>query len=186
MMTYTPLPPRATTASQASIAIEPRTVLTQHEWTPAGYSGLLGWATKQYHDRTFLVLHHGMAAVVVPPALASGAVELLQRDDVCGPVLSVSGDQPSWVFLADPNGLVVTREDLPVGVGVLSRPAQVPIPVVGSSSGHLRWCVSPTPSRRWLPTLDTVLCVVDWLIPQPASVSSSRSYAHSAELRRLR
>lgn len=140
---------------------------TGPEWTSARYRDQLGWATEEHHGRTFLSLGYSMAAVVVPLGLASQVADQLARDDACGPILSVLGDEPSWVFLTDPNGRVVTREDLPVGIVVLSCPSQIPIPAASTSSDQLWWFVPPNPRRRWLPTLDAVLCAVGLQGPRP-------------------
>lgn len=195
-MTHTPpqVPHRTTrrtrTTSEASIGIQPRTVSTQQRqlpadwkpnsiapgWTSTRYREQLGWATEQRQGRTFLFLERSMAAVVVPRGLAPRVSHQLERDDVCGPVLSQLGDEPSWVFLADPNGLVVARQDLPVGVVVLGCPSQIPIPAAGTSSNQICWSVPPNPSRRWLPTVSAVLCAVGWRGPQPEHLLLSRAF----------
>lgn len=62
---------------------------------------------------------------------------------------------------------------------------RVTIPAASTSSGQLWWLVPPNPSRRWLPTLDAVLCAMGLLGPRSVRPLSSRDNVRPMLQRRL-
>lgn len=136
-------------------------------WTASRYEELLGWTVNPSGGRALLALGRSLVAVLVPGQIAPEVADHLRELDADGPVLAVVGEDPHWVFLADPNGAVVSRDELPAGVVVLDCPSRISIPAVGMSVGGSRWVVPPNPHRRWLPTLAAVLCAVGCRTPLP-------------------
>lgn len=136
-------------------------------WTAPRYEELLGWTVDPSGGRALLALGRSLVAVCVPPAIGPGVADHLRELGAEGPVLAVAGEVPHWVFLADPNGAVVSGDELPAGVVVLDCPSRISIPAVGLSVGGSRWVVPPNPHRRWLPTLAAVLCAVGCRTPLP-------------------
>lgn len=118
----------------------------------------LGWSVAATDTGVFLSLGNGMVGVIVPPAVASNVFDLLRRRGTVGPVLSVTNGRPCWIFLAESNGLIVSRDDLPPNVVVLSCPSRVRLPT--AAQGPISWVRQPDPRDRWLPTLDAVVAAV--------------------------
>lgn len=122
------------------------------------YRELFGWSVSAAAGEVSLSLGNGMVGVVVPPAVAARALALLRRRGTVGPVVRVKNSKPCWIFLAEPNGLVVSSDDLPPHVVVLGCPSRLPLPA--TAYGTVEWVVQPDVRDRWLPTLDAVVSAV--------------------------
>lgn len=129
-------------------------------WTIEQYRCLLGWRVEVQDGRATLSLGAGIAAVAVKSTVAPDIMAALRRYDGSGPVLAVNGQPPCWLFFADPNGMIVARDDLPGDVALLECPRQIPIPTGDVPCDQSRWIVPPDTRRRWLPTVATILSAV--------------------------
>lgn len=143
-------------------------------WSVSRYREEFGWIVAEVDGRALLALGRSMVAVAVPAAIAPHVAAELKRQDANGPVIAVTGRASSWVFLADPNGSLTIRDELPKGVMVLDCPSRIPIPVGSSPPHQVRWIVSPDPYRRWLPTLAAVMCAVGRHSPNTCTLSRAR------------
>ncbi len=128
-------------------------------WTASRYRSL-GWHVEYCDGDMWLVCGRGLVGVAVPERSAGGVTHALHDLGVEGPVIGVRGEARYWVFLADPNGLVISRRDLPAGVLVLGCPARIPLPASNAASNRARWMIPPHTHRRWLPTSAAVLCAI--------------------------
>lgn len=124
----------------------------------ARYRHGMGWDVAATPNGIALALGHGMVAVAVPLAHGEAVLRTLRSRDTVGPVLALRAGTPCWLFLAEPNGLVVSSEDLPSHISVLSCPSRIPLPRTSRSS--VEWIVAPDVRNRWLPTLDAVVSAV--------------------------
>lgn len=140
-------------------------------YSAADYRELFGW---RVDDQMDLPIGDGIMGVMVQPILAVKAVRFLKRQEACGPVLDLGAPTNGWIFLTDPNEIVVTDDELPTGVALLACPHKMPLPV--SARGPVRWTVRPDVRRRWLPTLSAVLAAVTVCgaaTPRTAALSSA-------------
>lgn len=133
-----------------------RAVVAEPPSEPARlYRELFGWTVERVDGHDQLRLTHGMAGVLLHPSLAATAVSALKHVGACGPVLLAEDDDPAWIVLADPNGVVLPHADLPLGIGLLDYASAIQLPRAGSN--RPRWVVPPTPGHRWLPTIAAVI-----------------------------
>lgn len=137
-------------------------------WTTARYREIFGWVVENRGGRAALRLGHGMVAVAVPPERAPGIATHLHRAEADAPAVAVAGSRPYWFFLADANDSVVTTDELPSGIRVLTCVAAIPVPAEDIPCDGVRWVVPPDPSRRWLPTAAAVLCAARTSSPEYA------------------
>jgi hypothetical protein len=121
------------------------------------YASQLGWTVEQVGGEWRLCFGNGLVGVYVPTGIAGEVLARLRAQEVLGPVLELAGPPTGSVFLAEQNGLVLSRRDLPVGVQVLGCPHQVPLPPPGAYAGKGRWLVTPDLARRVLPLVATVV-----------------------------
>lgn len=128
--------------------------------TAEQYREVFGWTIQRRDSRSYLALGRGMVAVSVPAALGPEVAFELKRRDSDGPVIATTGRDPRWLFLADPNEAVFTRDDLPTAVALLECPTVVPVPIESTPSDRPRWAERPNLTRRWLPTAASVLCAI--------------------------
>ena len=136
-----------------------------HEsFTALHYRDLFGWTVDERQGQLHLTFGNGMAGVLAPMPAARRIAQLLAPDRLCGPVIELTNGPPRWLFLADQNGLVPTRSDLPAIVDVLCCPSQAPLPSAATSA-HARWVIPPSARRRWLPTLASVIAAVQEVLP---------------------
>lgn len=111
-----------------------------------------GWAVDETGS---LQMGGGIVGVLVQAIFAGATAEYLQRQESCGPVLELGLGVDGWLFLADPNELVLSQSEMPPGVSVLGCPYKVPLPTPANRG--VRWIKPPRSRARWLPTLATVL-----------------------------
>lgn len=139
-------------------------VPTPHASLVARYRELLGGSVEEYRGRLFLSMGYGLVGIALSPFLGRAVVKRLARADTCGPVLELADGWHCWVIFADPNGLVLSRDDVPTGIEILGCPRRVPLPT--SSVGPVRWVVPPNAQHRWLPTLAGVVSAIRSSEPQ--------------------
>lgn len=126
--------------------------------TSTWYRKVFGWAAENTGGGTTLALGRNTVAVSVPAAMGPHVAAALRALDSAGPVVLTPTAPPAWLFLADPNGQVAGRDDVPSGVVVLDCPTRITIPSVDQPAAGTCWVIPPSPSRRWLPTLAAVIC----------------------------
>ncbi len=119
------------------------------------YRKAYGWSVDETGS---LQMGGGMVGVLVQSIFAGATAEYLQRQESCGPVLDLGLGVDGWVFLADPNELVLSQPEMPPGVTVLGCPYKVPLPTPANRG--VRWISPPRSRARWLPTLATVIAAV--------------------------
>lgn len=140
------------------------------------YRQLFGWQVELAGGRTFLVMGAGMVGVAVSTVVARLTLDRLGRQGNGGPVLGAHTKPDSWLFLADPNGVVLARSDLPVYVTLHGCPSPIELP---SSAEHSPWWViAPNSRRRWLPTVAAVLSAATFdetRLHRPADWGHSRT-----------
>lgn len=138
----------------------PRTARHAHRSLPIGdhpyavrqYREAYGWAVDETGS---LQMGGGMVGALVQSVFAGATAEYLQRQESCGPVLDLGMGVDGWLFLADPNELVLSQAEMPPGVTVLGCPYKVPLPTPANNG--VRWICPPRSTARWLPTLATVI-----------------------------
>lgn len=131
-------------------------VTTLQERSPQ-YRELFGW---DVDESGALLLGRGIVGVVVQSNVADAVALTLAEYDSLGPILDLGG-AVGWVFLADPNELVLAQQALPAGIAVLNCPHAVPLPMPGALPNQApRWIRPPDVRSRWLPTLSAVLVAV--------------------------
>ena len=150
-----PAPPRHRPALTAKPPRRLRAVGAQQALTAHHYREAYGWTVD---DTGSLQMGGGMIGVLVQAIFAGATAEFLQRQESCGPVLDLGMGVDGWLFLADPNGLVLSQQEMPPGATVLGCPYKIPLPT--PENCVVRWISPPRSRARWLPTLATVLAAV--------------------------
>lgn len=143
-------PPRVPRRPHQARPVPGDTCLTAHQYRTA-----YGWTVNETGS---LQMGGGMVGALVQSIFAGATAEFLQRQESCGPVLDLGMGVDGWLFLADPNELVLSQPEMPPGVTVLGCPYKVPLPT--PSNRGVRWINPPRSRARWLPTLATVLAAV--------------------------
>lgn len=133
--------------------------------TPAQYQHMFGWRVHESGGATFLTLGVGIVGVAINMPLSSLVAERLRRDAIRGPVLDINRHPRRWVFLADPNDLILTSSELPDGVELLGCPRRLPLP--SERYDLVTWIDPPSPHRRWLPTLAAILSATESALYAP-------------------
>lgn len=129
-----------------------RPVGSEKPLTADQYRAAYGWPV----DETgALQMGGGMVGVLVQSIFAGPTAEYLQRQESCGPILDLGMGVDGWLFLADPNALVLSQPEMPPGVTVLGCPYKIPLPT--PTNHGVRWINPPRSRARWLPTLATVI-----------------------------
>lgn len=143
------------------------------------YGPQLGWQIDQRPDGPALILGHDVVAVAIPTTdhVAWRVLDLLNQRDACGPVIGIHAGIPHWLFLADPNGLILPNTRLPARSRLVQCPAAAPLPTPASQA--VTWVKPPLPNRRWLPTLAAVVAAL-----QEAAHECPRSPRRSSGLSR--
>lgn len=118
------------------------------------YRDLFGGQVEERAGRIVLNLGGGIVGLAMKPSMGRHVVHALRRHEVDGPMIEFAGSRPRWVFLADPNGAVISSAMLPPGTELIGYQATVPLPRSGRST---RWVIPPARDRRWLPTIDAVI-----------------------------
>lgn len=126
----------------------------------ADYRNVFGWSVDERDDGAFLRMGNGVAGVAMQAKRALPVIEFLRRYSSCGPVFSLKQENLNyedvpWVFLSDPNGVVVSQAELPRDIRLLNCPALVPLP--DEHSPLAQWVVRPQIGQRWLPTLSMIV-----------------------------
>lgn len=120
-----------------------------------GYRAMFGWSADVVDDVVMLQVTGRVGGVTVAPKWGGILAARLQEVGGHGPVLAPAGSG-CWVFLADPNGVVVPRLPIPPGSRVLTGRDVVPLPAGAGLPGLSRWVVPPK-AGDWLPLLETLL-----------------------------
>lgn len=123
--------------------------------TTAQYQQLFGWRVQECGGGSFLSLGVGMVGVAIHVPLSGLVADDLRRQSIKGPILGINQHPRRWVFLADPNDLILTPAELPRGVELLSCPKRLALPSAPHES--VTWIDPPKPHRRWLPTLAAII-----------------------------
>lgn len=147
----------------------------------AQYRALFGWTIDPDDGWALLRLGNGMIGVVVPASTGPMVAAVLRRDDAECPVLAVTRESPSWLFLVDADGYVPTGDELPDGVSLLGYATRVPIPAADARFGQARWAIPPDQHRRWLPTLAAVMCAIRRTTPEPVTPPAPSPDATASE-----
>lgn len=141
-----------------------RSVDDAPKFTVGQYRRMFGW---DVDDGGALALGRGIVGVAIPSILAGTTAMYLRKHESCGPILALGEKGDLWVFLADPNEMVLSQDELPAGVMVLNCPHKIPLPTPGN---HVtRWIRPPSMHSRWLPTLSTVLAATEARNREPAA-----------------
>jgi hypothetical protein len=124
------------------------------------YRSELGWNVQAVSGAIRLRLSYGTVAFLAPQGLASDIFHARQRLELSGPVLSVRGERPYLVLLADTNDVVLSQADLPAGARLLRAPSSIVLPPSGGATAAAEWLAEPLPSQRWLPSAHAVLAAL--------------------------
>ncbi|ANN18297.1 glycogen operon protein GlgX [Amycolatopsis orientalis] len=125
----------------------------------AYYGRLFGWPLKWRGSQPFLVLENGICAVTMP-TLDSGPVLARLASTGCqGPAILLSTPRgPRVAVLAETDGLIPSRAELPRNFDLLAWGSLLPLPVGSRRTGDdTDWISAPDPQRRWLPSLSAVV-----------------------------
>jgi hypothetical protein len=137
------------------------TTSTRHR-VDAFYGRLFGWSVKWRGEHPFLALENGICAATLPKINAGPVLARLAATGCRGPALALPTPHGRRVaLLAETDGLVPPRAELPRGVEILAWGALLPLPVEGRrGDAGTEWLTAPDPRERWLPSLSAVLAGV--------------------------
>ncbi len=123
------------------------------------YGRLFGWPVRWRGPQPFLALENGLCAVTMPKLSAGPPLARLDLIGCAGPAMMLQTQRgPRVAVLAEIDGLVPLRDDLPRDVEVLAWGTLLPLPAGPRRSDITsEWITAPDPHRRWLPGLDAVL-----------------------------
>lgn len=127
------------------------------------YREVFGWPVRVTAGTVALPCGNDITAVAIPASWACNVTHRLASIEALGPVVGIPGRSHYWVLLAQTNGVVAAQQDAPAGVMFFAPNEAVPLPSAldGSAAADgVHWVVAPNASRRWLPTLTTVLFAV--------------------------
>ena len=125
----------------------------------AVYRQLFGWSVQWRGSHPFLSLENGICAVTMP-TLDSGPVLARLASTGCqGPAILLSTPRgPRVAVLAETDGLIPSRAELPRNFDLLAWGSLLPLPVGSGRTGDdTDWLSAPDPQRRWLPSLSAVV-----------------------------
>ncbi|MGK3203156.1 glycogen operon protein GlgX [Amycolatopsis sp. MEPSY49] len=122
------------------------------------YDQLFGWSVRRRGVQSFLALERGICAVTLPKLSAGPVIARLAANGCAGPALVIPMRRgPHVALLAEVDGLIPSRSELPEDAEVLAWGALLPLPDRARRDAAAEWLIAPDPRQRWLPSLDAVL-----------------------------
>jgi hypothetical protein len=128
---------------------------------------LLGWPIVVNAEGVFLPVSHDIAGLTMPAGLAGEVNTEIIRREIRVPIIAAPGVPGRWVFLVQqPPSL----PGLPVGVGLVSGTARIPLPPTIVGNKPARWISPPDEAYRVVvPPLSQVLQAIRYTVnPKPA------------------
>ncbi|MBF6353073.1 hypothetical protein IU449_00665 [Nocardia higoensis] len=116
-----------------------------------------GWPMVDIDGREALLMTQGICGVSLPQPLGERVRERLATVDSCGPIVGHHRPLPRYVVLAESDSFVAAAEFARRGAVLLPTSTRIPLPRTDNGDQSLYWVVAPSPTRRWLPNLSTVL-----------------------------
>ena len=130
------------------------------------YRRVFGWPVRWHEGALELVTGSGIGAVAVPRSLADRVLSAVARQGCEGPAVCVLTKRGSVVvLLVEADAPAPGEDSLPGGVRVLTAGTPIRLPDERSSRDLTHWIVPPDPSRRWLPSLASVLASIRAVAP---------------------
>jgi hypothetical protein len=109
-------------------------------------------------EGVFLPVSHDIIGLTVPAGLAGEANTEIIRREIRVPIIAAPGAPGRWVFLVEPPP---SLPGLPVGVGLVSGTARIPLPPTKVGNEPARWISAPSEVYRVIvPPLYQVLLVI--------------------------
>lgn len=123
---------------------------------------LLGWPIVISAEGVFLPASHDIAGLTVPAGLAGEVNTEIIRREIRVPIIAAPGVGGRWVFLVQ---LPPALPSLPVGVGLISGTARIPLPPTRVGAEPARWISEPSEVYRLVvPPLSQVLQAIRYTV----------------------
>lgn len=116
-----------------------------------------GWPIVEIYGREALLTTEGICGVSVTKPIGERVRERLATVDSCGPIVGHHRPLPRYVLLAESDSFIAPAEFARRGAALLPTSTPILLPPVQSRDQSPYWVIAPSPTRRWLPNLSTVL-----------------------------
>jgi hypothetical protein len=122
---------------------------------------LLGWSIAISGDGVFLPVSQDIVGLTVPAGLAGELNTEIIRREIRVPIIAASGMPARWIFLVPPS---TSLPGLPVGIGLVSGTARIPLPPTKVGDEPTRWISPPSEVYRVVvPPLGQVLQAIRYI-----------------------
>jgi hypothetical protein len=127
---------------------------------------VLGWPIAINAEGVYLSASHHIAGLTVPAGLAGEVNTEITRREIRVPIIAAPGASGRWVFLVERPGSLPC---LPVGVGMVSATARIPLPPTKVGGEPARWISEPSEVYRMVvPPLNQVVQAIRYTLnPRP-------------------